>query len=185
MRLKFLSVIVATALVGCSQTSVTTGFYDIQGSTAKTLDKEIRKKGPLKGHALASAAIQFNPTSIIERETSAGCDIKSAKIKVIANITLPRWRNRAGADPKLKRAFDGLARYAKAHEKVHVKIANAYARSMEKALVAIKPQKSCRALEKRADRVIKAELAKHHKAQLAFDAAEQKFLRRIAKNANG
>lgn len=185
MRLKLLSLISAAILVGCSQTSVTTGFYDIQGTTASKLDREIRKKGPLKGHALASAAIKFQPTSIQERETSAGCDIRSAKIKVIANITLPRWRNRAGANAKLKRAFDGLARYAKAHEKMHVKIANSYARRMEKALVAIKPQKTCNALQKRADRVIKAELKKHHKAQLAFDAAEQVFLRRIAKKANG
>ena len=133
MRLKYVSLLTALVLVGCSQTTVTTGYYDIKGTTAKTLDREIRTKGPLKGHALASAAIKFEPTSIIERETSAGCDISSAKIKVIANITLPRWRNRSGADAKLKRGFDALARYAKAHEKMHVKIANAHARMLEKA----------------------------------------------------
>ena len=183
MRLKTLSCIAALALIGCTQTSVTTGYYDIQGVSAKTLDRQIRQKGPMKGHALASAEIKFEPLSILERQSEKGCDIKSAKIKVIANITLPRWRNRAGADPKLKRAFDNLARYAKMHEDIHVKIANAYARSMEKALIAIKPQKSCNLLEMKANRVIKTELDKHHKAQLAFDAAEQRFLRRLTKQA--
>lgn len=184
MRLKvllpFLGMIV---LAGCSQAVVSTGFYDIQGNTAQSLDRDIKRKGPLKGHALASAAIQFEPVSIVEKEDAQGCSISRARIKVIAKITLPRWKDRSGADADLKRAFNGLSRYAKAHEKVHVKIANFHARSMEKSLTAIKPQSSCEKLQKVADRVIKSELAKHRKAQNKFDSDEQRRLSRLIASA--
>lgn len=184
MRLKVLLPLLAMfSLIGCSQTVVSTGYYDIKGNTAKSLDRDIKRKGPLKGHALASAAIQFDPVSIVEKEDVQGCSISNARIKVIAKITLPRWKDRTGADSDLKRSFDGLARYAKAHEKVHVEIAKLYARNMEKALRAIKPQSSCKQLQKVADRVIKAELAKHRKAQNKFDADEQKRLMRLVKRS--
>lgn len=182
MRLKVLLPIMGLlVLAGCSQTAVSTGYYDIQGNTAKSLDRDIKRKGPLKGHALASAAIQFEPVSIVEKEDAKGCSISRARIKVIAKITLPRWKDRSGADAELKRAFNGLARYAKAHEKVHVDIANSYARSMEKSLQAIKPQKTCKQLQRVADRVIKAELVQHRKAQNKFDADEQRRLNRLIK----
>ena len=49
----------ALEIAACTSTQsrVTTTYYTIRGVSGEDLDREIAAKGPLKGHALASAAI--------------------------------------------------------------------------------------------------------------------------------
>ncbi|MEM1364903.1 MAG: DUF922 domain-containing protein [Pseudomonadota bacterium] len=169
----------ALLLTACTTSQVTTGYYDLEGSTGAQLDRQIRLKGPAKGHALASAAIRFKPVDISFRERADGCRVSNAAIQVIANITLPRWTQRAGSEPGLRAAFNNLQRYARWHEKTHVRIAEAAARDMERTLRGLSPSKTCKTLDKRVERTVKAILRKHDKAQKAFDAAEAKRLAAI------
>ena len=181
VRWRHAALIASLAIAGCTSTStqVTTGFYDVQGNTAKRIDREIRRKGPANGHALAQAAIRFQPVAIKPEVGSRGCRFTDVKFKVIANITLPRWRNRSGASRQLKRAFDNLSQYAKWHENQHVRIAELAARDIEKSFKAMKPSKTCKRLERRSVALFKRKLANHDKAQKAFDAFEQKRLAKI------
>lgn len=172
-------VLAATLLAACTTSQVTTGYYDLEGSTGEQLDRQIRLKGPAKGHALASAAIRFKPLDISFREDAAGCAVSRARIQVIANITLPRWQNRLGSEEGLRRAFNNLQNYARAHEKTHVRIAELAAREMESALKALPASSTCKRLDKKVERTVKAKLRKHDKAQKAFDAAEARRLAEI------
>lgn len=181
MTIRLVVLVCAAVIAGCTSTqpSVTTAYYDLKGTTALHLDREIRRNGPANGHAIAAAEIRFVPVSLKKVETAEGCRVSDARIKVVANVILPRWRNRAGSTRDLKRAFDSMARYAKLHEAVHVQIANAAAREMEAQLLAIAPQKTCDLLEKRADAAILRVRKRHDKAQRDFDAAEQSRLARL------
>ncbi|MEO0497280.1 MAG: DUF922 domain-containing protein [Pseudomonadota bacterium] len=169
----------ALLLTACTTSQVSTGYYDLEGSTGDELDRQIRLKGPAQGHALASAAIRFKPVDISFREDDNGCRVSQARLQVIANITLPRWQNRLGSEPGLRAAFNNLQRYARAHERTHVRIAELSARDMERSLKALSPSRTCKALDKRVERTVKAKLREHDRAQKAFDAAEAKRLAAI------
>jgi len=167
------------ALASCVNTAstVNTEFYSVNGSTSQQLDSELRNKGPLNGHALASAAIRFEPVSVFQQESAQGCRYKTAKFRVDANITLPRWANRSqSGDRELRRAWDGLARYAKLHEQTHVKIAESYAKALGSALMDLPPQSSCEKLDRESKKIVDKISRSHDGAQKAFDAAEQKRL---------
>lgn len=176
-------IVMATAcgllLAACVNTAstVSTEFYSVKGSTSQQLDRELRTKGPLDGHALASAAIRFEPVSVFQKETAQGCSYNTAKFRVDANITLPRWANKNQSnDRELRRAWNGLARYAKLHEQTHVKIAETYAKALGEALMDLPPQSSCEKLDRESKKVVDKVSRNHDRAQKAFDAAEQKRL---------
>ena len=105
--------------------------------------------------------------------------VRSAQFRLNAKITMPRWKDRAGASDSLQEGFDMFSDYARAHENVHVKIGEAAAREMEKEVLAIAPQKDCATLEKKVTAVLTKVQAKHHKTQLAFDAAEDRRIRKL------
>ena len=185
MKLRSALVLCTLAFGGCTSTqpAVSTAYYDVQGTTALHLDRSIRHLGPNDGHAIAAAEIRFVPVSLRKAEDKRGCRVAEARIKVVANVTLPRWRNRSGSTEELKQAFDSMARYAKLHEAVHVEIADGAAREMEAELLSLPPQKTCALLEKRADAVIRQVRTRHDRAQKAFDAAEQKRLKKLFEQA--
>ncbi len=161
-------------LSACSSTAVSTGYYEVSGATGKALDRSIASNGPMRGHAFAATQLTIIPVAIVPVETEEGCRVRSAKFRVKADITMPRWTNRQGASRDLQDGFDMFADYARLHENVHVKIGEAAASEMETSVLEIPPQKSCDRLTTKVKAVISDVQARHHKAQLAFDAAEDK-----------
>lgn len=175
---------VVTIVAGCTTSKVSTSYYTISGETAPQLDREIRRKGPMKGHALAVAAISFVPVSVTQEESKAGCRFKSARFRVEADITLPRWQQRTqSSDRDLKRAWDGLSRYARAHENQHVIIAEQFAGKMSEDLLAIPAQKSCKSLDRQAKKIVDRIGKQHNEAQNFFDAEEARRLKRLMAEA--
>jgi predicted secreted Zn-dependent protease len=174
---------VLSSLAACTTSTVTTGFYDIKGKDEKSLDRSVRRFGPQNGHAFASTELRLVPLDIRPSTDARGCRVGTAKIKVFANITLPRWQDRAGASGDLKRGFDNYAAYAKLHEQQHVKIGEAAAGALESALLAIPPQKNCDVTLKKSKSVIRSILARHHRAQLTFDAIEKRRINALIRAA--
>lgn len=174
----FALIAASLALTACSTTEprITTTYYTITGTTGAELDREIAQKGPLKGHALASAAIKFVPVKIDYDESDGACAFRAAKFRIEANVTLPRWRAQAASDPELRTAWKFLSTYAREHEAVHIAIAEKYARKIGEELEALPPRKTCDALDAAAERVLKRNKTEHNRAQLAFDEEEQKRL---------
>lgn len=166
------------ALAACTSTSsrITTTYYNISGVTGADLDREIAEKGPLKGHALASAAIKFVPVAITYDQGDGKCAFRQVKFRIEANVTLPRWRNHASSDPELRTAWKFLSAYAREHEAVHVAIAEKYAEKISENLKALPAKKDCDALDASAERVLKRIKVEHNREQLSFDKDEQKRL---------
>jgi predicted secreted Zn-dependent protease len=162
-----------------TDSKVTTRFYDVKGTTPAALDAQLRSLGPLNGHALALAEIQFEPVKATLVEDATGCRSKEIDIRVNARITLPRWMNRTGADSDLRRAFNNLEDYAKAHEQMHVTIAEAAAKSMERRIAAIPTQRNCKAFEREVAKVVRDVSKVHNRLQNEFDASEQRRLRKL------
>lgn len=174
----FVLIAAGLAVAACTSTSsrITTTYYNISGITGADLDREIAKKGPLKGHALASSAIKFVPVAISYDESDGKCRFREAKFRIDANVTLPRWRAHPSSDPELKTAWKFLAAYAREHEAVHVAIAEKYARKIGEELMELPAKKDCDALEDAAGRVLKRNKVEHNREQLAFDKDEQERL---------
>jgi predicted secreted Zn-dependent protease len=179
----FLVLPVLLSLAACTTSTVTTGFYDIKGNDEKSLDRSVRKLGPQNGHAFASTELRLVPLDIHPSTDARGCRVGTAKIKVVANITLPRWQDRSGATGDLKRGFDNYAAYAKLHEQQHVKIGEAAAGALEASLLAIPPQKNCDITLRKSKFAIRSVLARHHRAQLAFDALEKRRINALIRAA--
>jgi len=164
-------------LAGCTTSQVTTSYYNVSGQTASELDRDIKRKAPMKGHALAVAAISFVPVNIRQKTGPEGCRFVTASFRVEADITLPRWQDRGQSrDRDLKRSWQNLSRYARAHETMHVKIAELFANKLGREIRAIDPHSTCKALDREAERVVARISREHDAAQNAFDAEEQRRL---------
>jgi predicted secreted Zn-dependent protease len=172
------------ALSGCSSTSVSTGYYNVSGSTGRALDRSIARNGPMSGDAFAATQLTIVPVSIVPVETVEGCKLASAKFKLNAKITMPRWTDRNGASADLRDGFDMFADYAKLHEGIHVKIGEAAVQEMESEVLKIPPQKNCDILQTKVKSVLARVQAHHHKTQLAFDAAEDKRIKALLNDAS-
>jgi predicted secreted Zn-dependent protease len=170
-------------LSACTTSTVTTGYYDIKGNNEKSLDRSIRQNSPQNGHAFAATELRLVPVSVLPAVDARGCRVGTAKIKVVAKIILPRWKDRQGAASDLKRGFDIYAGYARLHEKAHVKIGEAAAQALETELKAIPPQRDCDVTLRKSKSVIRGVLARHNRAQLAFDAAEKRRLAKLFREA--
>lgn len=183
MKLKSAALpLVALALSACVSTAsqVSTSYYSVTGTTAEQIDRDIRRNGPLNGHALAVAAISFEPLSVLQDVSPDSCRFAQAKFRVNAAITLPRWADKAqSTDRDLKRAWGNLSRYARDHEQVHVRIAERFAQQLGRDIEALPPQPNCDKLDRLAKRVVERNAAEHDRAQKEFDAAEQRRLRAL------
>ena len=169
----------ALEIAACTSTQsrVTTTYYTIRGVSGEDLDREIAAKGPLKGHALASAAIKFVPAAVSYEESGGKCSYREAKFRIEAEMTLPRWQeHRQSNDPDLRIAWRNLSDYARQHEEHHIAIVEKYAAKIGKELMALPAKSTCDALDKSAQRVLQKNKRDHNREQLAFDAAEQKRL---------
>ena len=180
MRAEIFSLCLAgLCLASCSTTSVTTGYYEVSGSSNRQLDKSIAANGPMGGHAFAATQIRIRPVVLEEKVGPDGCRVSRARFKVNADITMPRWSDRKGASDDLKQGFDIFADYARVHEQMHVRIGEAAARTMEAEVLEIAPQKDCDRLANKVSSVVTHVLKRHNKAQLAFDAAEDRRLKAL------
>lgn len=167
---------------GCTTTSqVSTRYYDVSGSTSQELDREIRRKGPRGGKAIATAGIDIRSVDLEPSVSGGLCRFRQVTFRVSAAIILPQWREATSSrDAELRRLWSGFSAYARAHEEAHVKIAEAFARAIEGSFLAIPPQPSCARLEAIALQRLRRAATLHEQVQLAFDAREQRRFAQIA-----
>jgi predicted secreted Zn-dependent protease len=89
-------------------------YYNVTGTTAKELKKDMKQNGPNGYWAYARWYINW----------SGNC-----QVDVTINYTMPRWQNRTNTPKKLQDSWDKMIANLKAHEEVHgshgIKAANA------------------------------------------------------------
>lgn len=183
-----ISVLSVGLVVGGCQTTpraqVNVGYYQVSGTSEKTIERQLSLRGPHipgKGRALAAAKISIEQRVQVA-EAPGWCRVKDAKINVRADVTLPKWNQRNSAHPDLVRKWDVFAAYAKAHEDVHIRIAEQYAAELERKLEAIPVQPDCDAVSKRVAAVSKDVVDRMNEAQDQFDRDEQARLNAFARS---
>lgn len=176
----------ALLLGGCQSLTgsrVSVDYYQIQGNSTASLDREIRKKGPLIDggqHAVAVARIKMIPNVKFTR-LDGKCSVSFAKIDVKAKVTLPEWKGRKTANRKLGQTWDNIERYTRMHEAVHVAMAFEFAKAIEVHLKTLQNLENCILARQQAQTIVAAALKEHDAAQKQFDVDEQARLTSLGK----
>ncbi|MCB1438318.1 MAG: DUF922 domain-containing protein [Nitratireductor sp.] len=185
--LKILTALCAvTLLSACTtsgqRTSIKVGFYDVKGESFEELDRQISLHGPRVegvGKAIAATGIRMIP-EIRTRISNGECNVASIRVRVKADVTLPRRRGSKSGNADVNRAFNNLQEYAKLHEAVHVTIADRYAAEAEKRISQLPARKTCGQLYKDIGAAFGEVMDEHRKAQLDFDLQENKRIAALA-----
>lgn len=150
-------------------------YFQIGGHTADDLDRELSRHGPLtdstRSRHPGATRIKFGG-ELTYVEHDHRCAIGSARVTLSTQIILPRWKNRRKADKQLGLIWDTLSSDIKRHEERHAEIARQHAKSLEKALNALRPLRTCAALEEKVAIITRREVDAHDAAQMQFDRIE-------------
>lgn len=180
---KTLLIIAATAFVGgvsgqaLAETVIrkSTSYFQVRGKTAEQLDRELSYRGPMTKSTgtrhPGATKIKFGG-SVTYAQQGGRCRVESAKITLSTQIILPQWKGRKGASKELQLVWDTLSRDIKRHEERHAEIARNYARSMEKAILKLPPQRTCAAMQERVAKASRDEIDRHDRDQMRFDRVE-------------
>lgn len=150
-------------------------YFQIGGTTAEDLDRELARRGP-STQATGSrhpGATQIKFGGELSYVRSGGrCRVGEIKVTLNTRIILPSWKNRKRAKGDLALIWDALSGDIKRHEERHAEISRQYAKKLESALKALRPQKNCETMQaKVADATAKV-IETHDKAQMDFDRVE-------------
>ncbi|MCR4268920.1 DUF922 domain-containing Zn-dependent protease [Nitratireductor sp. ZSWI3] len=150
-------------------------YFPIGGKTLSDIERQLRSRGPQvqsTGQRHPGATRMEFTTKISYAETQSSCRIARVDVTVKAQVFLPRWRNRRGADRETALIWDTLSRDIKRHEESHIGIAKRFARKIEDVVEALPGRSSCPPLQKAAEERTARILKEHDDAQAHFDRVE-------------
>lgn len=150
-------------------------YYVIAGSTARELDQQMTRRGPIHGRGRAYANLVVKPDYSGQLVQGRSCSIRNFKISAHFTMTLPKLASGTKLSTDLKSRWNSFQAFAKRHEEGHRTI---WLDSMVKAERRIKGLRvsSCSALDRRIEQVFDEEWQKSERRQDAYDLAEQKKL---------
>lgn len=155
----------------------TYSYFSITGKTAADLDQQLSKHGPLTRNTGArhpgATEIKFGG-ELTYVEKNGQCSVGTAKVLLNTRILLPRWKNRRRTTAELAFIWDTLLADIKRHEERHAEIARTHARSLERQLAALRPQKSCETLQEMVGKITQSVMDEHDRDQMRFDVVESK-----------
>ena len=170
---------------GAASLAKTYSYFSIGGSTLEEIQQQLDVRGPkvkTTGRRHPGATQMEFTSRVGYAERDGGCAIAKANVTVKARIILPRWTRPGRAEENVRLVWDTLSSDIKRHEESHVVIAKNHARQLERALLAIGKQRDCKTAQARAKEVTQTILARHDRAQVAFDRVEGiNFERRIVR----
>lgn len=151
--------------------------FSIGGKTAADLDEQLSKHGPLTRNTGArhpgATEIKFGG-ELTYVEKNGLCSVGTAKVLLNTRILLPQWKNRRRTSAELAFIWDTLLADIKRHEERHAEIARTYARSLERQLTSLRPQKSCEVLQGMVGKITQTVMDEHDRDQMRFDVVESK-----------
>jgi predicted secreted Zn-dependent protease len=175
-RLALAAILLASAPQAQSEMIVrkTVTYFSIGGKTPADLDREMAARGPLlatgRRHPGATRVTFSGKASYVDED--GRCSIGDARIVLTTKMMLPRWKNRSKADARMALLWDTLSADIKRHEERHAEIARNHARALEKALKALRPERSCEALKAKVAAATQKALDDHDADQKRFDRIE-------------
>ncbi|EGL64788.1 hypothetical protein AGRO_2329 [Agrobacterium sp. ATCC 31749] len=155
----------------------TYSYFSVSGKTAADLDQQLSKHGPLTRNTGArhpgATEIKFGG-ELTYVEKNGMCSVGTAKVLLNTRILLPQWKNRRRTTAELAFIWDTLLADIKRHEERHAEIARTHARSLERQLTSLRPQKSCEVLQGMVGKITQTVMDEHDRDQMRFDVVESK-----------
>lgn len=107
-----------------------TKYYSVTGKTGKQLFKSIERRGPRRGHAIATTRTDIDVRNVRTRRRGRSCVVIRADVIVKLTYTLPRWRGSRRASKRVRRSWNAFAARVNRHERKHGQISKNYARKL-------------------------------------------------------
>jgi predicted secreted Zn-dependent protease len=145
VRLRHHAVLLALALAAPVPAAAQRGVYEevryrwfaVEGATAAELNRSIDAVG---AHPDAPGFAGYTHTTLNwtfrTRPHEHGCGLTDVRVRLDAEVSLPRWDPPAAAAPALRAAWDAMAAGLRVHEEGHVEIARDAARAIHDTLAA-------------------------------------------------
>ncbi|MCO6390647.1 DUF922 domain-containing protein [Aliihoeflea aestuarii] len=169
--------ILFSAMVTADAASVSRSYsyFTIGGRTLGEIETELQKRGPelgTTGSRHPGATRMAFTTRIGYQEEGGLCSVSQASVDIAAEVFLPRWRNRDGAEMDTTLMWDTLSADIRRHEEGHIVIARRYALDIERALLDIRNAASCEDAASTAEGISRRMLAEHDAEQARYDNIE-------------
>jgi predicted secreted Zn-dependent protease len=142
-------------------------YYDIHGNTLEQLMSEMHHKG---GRTFGAAWTDWRVYWMADRaQTPQGFVVTKSNTKLTITYLYPRWGDESKAPAELRKKWDAYCKAVIIHEKGHGAIAMEAAREVDKAVMAVKPEKYAQSLEGRVSVAGNKVLKKYIEKEAEYD----------------
>ena len=158
-----------------------TQYYSITGKTGKQLFRSIGRRGPRRGHAIATTKTSVKIRNIRTKKRGRSCVVTRADVIVTLTYTLPRWRGSTRASRRVRKRWNAFAARVNRHEKKHGQISKNYAKKLYREIRRMKGRvsRNCRDFGKRAERRIVKLQSQAERQHALFDRREDRSSARV------
>lgn len=147
-------------------------YYDITGRDIPFLMGEMDTKGPRDRHSGRKvwAHTRWRIDWDAQREeTRTSCKYADIKTVVRLDFIVPRWVNNDGVSQQVKKAWDRFYAALQKHEYKHAMHGVGAAQDIERQLLALKTEASCRILDKKAEEIVNKVIQEYSRKDLILD----------------
>ena len=170
-----IAILATTLAAEAASVSRSYSYFSIGGQTLSEIETELQRRGPILGSTgnrhPGATRMEFK-TRIGYQESGRRCSVSEADVQISADVHLPRWRNRSGAQLDTALMWDTLSADIKRHEEGHIVIARTFAQRMEQSLLGVRNAASCEEAAATAEGISKRLLAEHDAEQARYDNVE-------------
>lgn len=159
-----------------------TTHYRITGRTTAEFAVSMSRKGPYsrQHRRRAWATASRNMSYQITRErTERGCRVKRAKVRLKISYHMPKPTTLTRVSRRERTKWAKLYRLLDRHEKTHGRFYREFAKTTQRALRRLKPARTCRQLDRDADRLVKKLSDADSLRNDRFDARDRRTYRRV------
>jgi predicted secreted Zn-dependent protease len=149
-----------------TSTSMQVQHYEIRGTSAADLRREIDARGPEGFWGTASTRIRYRFTL---RPAPEGCAVDKVEVTADSTVRLPQWANRHQGAVPVQDWWDRAYRSLDHHERGHVQISLDGARDLERSVRATPPRVSCEETQAEAEKRGEAALRQVNLLQKNYD----------------
>lgn len=161
-----------------------TKFYSIKGKTAAELASAMSVKGPYsfqhrrRAWATAGRKLRYR---IHHQKIGKKCKVRRVEMALTITYTMPRARSERRLKRSTRRTWKKMYALLHKHEQVHGRYFKRFAREAYSALRRIPPQRYCRSILRRADKIIDRLDDKDGARNDRFDANDKRNYRRMSR----
>jgi len=169
LRAAFLALLAVPVSAGRDDFDLT--YFDVQGTTSRELNDEIKAKAPIGDNGLRSDGYtRWNIDWTFQLDSDgSGCTASHVDVNLAVHTILPRWNPPRAAARALVARWNSYVAALRIHEEGHRSRAVAAAGDVRRALESEDRAPDCATLEKRLNAKAGAQLDELRRRQAAYD----------------